>query len=205
MAISKKGAILDKMLFDTKLQVARAQLYTAMDLFLRDKDPISIQVLACGAAEVLEKLANISGEIPISTHILKTHPSLDIDKLYKARNLFWNSFKHVTRLDGNIRDEDAKTIRDFSDVDNDMILFLAWFDYMAVSKKLPVSAQVFQVWFYALKPDKLDPSGESTSIVLSEFPNLSSDGRKEQKRRLRRAVERYRKHKILLADPRTEA
>ena len=32
-------------------------MVTALDLFLRDKDPISVQCLACGGGEVVEGLA----------------------------------------------------------------------------------------------------------------------------------------------------
>ena len=46
----------------TKIVVARAQLVTALDLFVRDKDPISIQCLACGGGEIIEALAEAHGE-----------------------------------------------------------------------------------------------------------------------------------------------
>ena len=45
----------------TKIVVARAQLVTALDLFVRDKDPNSIQCLACGGGEVIEALASQCG------------------------------------------------------------------------------------------------------------------------------------------------
>ena len=35
----------------TKIDVARAQLLTALDMLVSDKDPISIQCLACGGGE----------------------------------------------------------------------------------------------------------------------------------------------------------
>jgi predicted ATPase len=36
----------------TKLDVARQQLGTATELFIRDRDPVSAQCLACGGAEI---------------------------------------------------------------------------------------------------------------------------------------------------------
>jgi hypothetical protein len=36
----------------------------ALDLFVRDKDPISIQCLACGGGEVVEGLAENEGRPP---------------------------------------------------------------------------------------------------------------------------------------------
>ncbi|WGG61963.1 hypothetical protein [Brucella intermedia] len=191
-------------LFETKLKVARAQLGTATELYLRDRDPVSIQVLACGAAEIIEKLADISGKPPISTYLLKTQPNLDLGKFYVARNYYWNAFKHLTNHKGQLRTDDIDTIQNFTDSDNDAILFTAWFDYMQATGRLPVSAQVFQLWFYALKPDKLDPHHASTPAILEIFPSLNRADRKEQKRRLNRTIERYRNKKELISDPRTE-
>ena len=61
----------------TKIVVARAQMVMALDLFVRDKDPISIQCLACGGGEVVEGLAEAHGEEPFAMHILKTQPDMD--------------------------------------------------------------------------------------------------------------------------------
>ena len=41
----------------TKLNVARHQLGTALDLFIRDQDPIAVQCLACGGGELIEAIA----------------------------------------------------------------------------------------------------------------------------------------------------
>lgn len=191
-------------LFEIKLRTARSQLGTAMELYLRDRDPISIQVLACGAAEIIEKLVDISGKKPISNFLLNSLPHLDLCKFYAARNLYWNAFKHLNDRNGKPRKEDVDVITNFTDKDNDAILFTAWFDYMQATGRLPVSAQVFQLWFYALKPDKLDPYHASTPAILEIFPNLNRADRKEQKRRLNRTIERYRNKKELISDPRTE-
>ena len=34
-------------------------------------------------------------------------------------------------------------------------LFVGWWDYMTLQKRLPVAAQVFQVWWYALNEERL--------------------------------------------------
>jgi hypothetical protein len=51
----------------TKIQVARSQLVTALDLFTRDKDPISVHCLACGGGEVIEGLAEAKAEKVFAT------------------------------------------------------------------------------------------------------------------------------------------
>jgi hypothetical protein len=58
----------------TKLDVALRQLGTAMDLFIRDRDPVAVQCLPCGGAELIEAIATQENVEPFSTHMLK--PSL---------------------------------------------------------------------------------------------------------------------------------
>ncbi|WP_347882443.1 hypothetical protein [Bradyrhizobium sp. SSUT18] len=41
----------------TKLNVARHQLGTALDLFIKDRDPVAVQCLACGGGELIEAIA----------------------------------------------------------------------------------------------------------------------------------------------------
>jgi hypothetical protein len=74
---------------------------------------------------------------------------------------------------------------------------------MALQKKLPISAQVFQLWWYALNEKKLAADADLDGIRTA-FPDLTRQDRAEQKRRLRRSVEKYRKDRRLLADPATE-
>jgi hypothetical protein len=44
-----------------KLDVARRKLETAMELFLRDKDPVSVQFRACGGADLIGSIAGSAG------------------------------------------------------------------------------------------------------------------------------------------------
>jgi hypothetical protein len=186
----------------TKILVARAQLVTALDLFLRDKDPISVQCLACGGGEIIEALEEAHGEEPLAMHILKTQPRLDRSAIRKLRNQYWNAFKHVSNHKGLAR-EDEELLGRFDDTKNDAALFVGWWDYMTLQKRLPVSVQVFQVWWYALNEEKLSGLAD-VGVVRSAFPNIRQQPRAEQKRRLRRSIEKWRANRELLADPATE-
>jgi hypothetical protein len=187
----------------TKIVVARAQLMTALDLFLRDKDPISIQCLACGGGEIIEALAEAHGEEPFAMHILETQPDMDRRAIRKLRNQYWNAFKHFSDRKGFAR-EDEDLLSRFDDTKNDTALFVGWWDYMTLQKRLPVSVQVFQVWWYALNEERLSPDAD-LSVVRTAFPDIRQQPRAEQKRRLRRTIEKYNKNRELLADPATEA
>lgn len=186
----------------TKLLVGRAQLVTALDLFVRDKDPISVQCLSCGGGEVIEAVAEAQGDATFATHIMKTQPNMDRVAIRRLRNQYWNAFKHFADRKGMPR-EDEELLRGFSDKTNDAALFIGWWDYLSCQKKLPVAPQVFQVWWYALYEEKLSPTAD-ISVPRTAFPNIRRQDRAEQKRLLRRTIEKYRKDTKLLADPATE-
>jgi hypothetical protein len=186
----------------TKIEVARSQLVTALDLFTRDKDPISVHCLACGGGEVIEGLAEAKAEKVFATHILQTQPEMDRAKVGRLRKVYWNAFKHFSNKEGLPR-EDEELLKDFNDTKNDIALFIGWYDYAILQKKMPVAAQVFQVWWYALNEDKVSENADF-SIFRTAFPDIVQQDRAEQKRRLRRKIEKYRDDKNLLADPATE-
>ncbi|TAX22776.1 hypothetical protein ELI02_28025 (plasmid) [Rhizobium leguminosarum] len=183
--------------------IARAQLGTALDLFIRDKDPFSVHSLACGGSEIVEGLAKQADLPSISTHILKTIPNLDVGKLKRLRNQHWNALKHFYAQDGKTVRDDEALMTDFTDQTNDAVLFSGWIDYLLVTKRLPVEAQVFQVWWYATNPDSMNPDVDP-SPWQTIFPKIDARPRPEQKRRLRRAIEKWRHDKEIIRDPRTE-
>jgi len=151
---------------------------------------------------MIEAVAQLEKVEMFSTHILRTMPELNIVAVRNRQRVYWNAFKHMTTRGGEVRDDTA-TLAAFDDTANDAALFVGWWDYQMVTKKLPLPVQVFQVWWYALNEDKLTP-GADTSTIRNVFPDIARDSRMEQKRRLRRAVEKYRNDKVVLSDPQTE-
>ena len=120
----------------------------------------------------------------------------------RLRNVYWNAFKHFANREGLPR-EDEELLKDINDTKNDVALFIGWYDYALLQKRLPVAAQVFQVWWYALNEDKVSEDADFR-VFRTAFPDIVSHDRAEQKRRLRRKIEKYRDDKKLLADPATE-
>lgn len=188
----------------TKLDAARRQLGVAFDLYVHDRDPVSVQCLACGAGEILDALAEQAGIEPFSVHILETRPDLDIPKIKTIRNQFWNAFKHATTRKGIIPD-DTELLNAFSDGQNDGALFIGWHDYSQITGRLPISAQVFQVWYQVLADGdhRMNPAADMRGAHKT-FPGLIELPRKEQKRRLARVINKYQNDKRLLRDPKTE-
>ncbi|MBY5890380.1 hypothetical protein HFN49_29815 [Rhizobium leguminosarum] len=124
-----------------KIQIARAQLGTALDLFIRDRDPYSVHSLACGGSEIVEGLAKEADLPSISTHILQTIPDIDQRKLKRLRNQHWNAFKHFYEQDGKTVRDDEALMADFADEANDAVLFGGWLDYLLVMTLPPSSIQ----------------------------------------------------------------
>jgi hypothetical protein len=186
-----------------KLKIARSQLGTALSLFVKDRDPLSVQALACGGSEIMEGLADQKGIPTLSSHILKTYPDIDIREIHRLRNQYWNAIKHFYTHDHKTARDDEELMSKFSDVANDPVLFMGWLDYQLVTKRLPVEVQVFQVWWYATNEQRLNPATDPTPF-RSVFPDIMKVERKEQKRRLARAVEKYRHNPGILSDQRTE-
>jgi hypothetical protein len=186
----------------TKLDVARHQLGTALELFLRDRDPVAVQCLACGGSELIEAIATSNNVRPFTSHILETVPGIDMKQIRTAQRQYWNAFKHLNDRGSEKRDDDA-TLAAFGDETNDAALFIGWHDYSAVTGRLPLPAQVFLLWYYALNEEKLAP-GSDLEVSRKLFPAIMMVDRTERKRRLRRAVEKYRDDVKTLADPATE-
>jgi hypothetical protein len=72
------------------------------------------------------------------------------------RNQYCNAFKHATTQKGVGRD-DADLFQRFSDEMNVHSHFVGWYDYTVAIGELPIEAQVFQIWYFALYPEKLNP------------------------------------------------
>lgn len=185
-----------------KLQIARRQLGTALDLFLRDLDPISVHCLACGGGEVAETITERAGEESFALHALEVVPDLTRKKLREMRNRYWNAFKHAADRGGFDR-KDQEIISEFNDEKNDHVLFLGWYDLSLIMKMMPIEAQAFQAWYFAKHPEKLSEVSDPAPY-LKIFPELNSLARVEQKKSLRDAIAKQRANSAVMEDDRTD-
>ena len=81
--------------------------------------------------------------------------------------------------------------------------FAAWYDYALLLQRLPLEAQVYEAWYFALYPEKL-ASHNDPAIFSDLFPSLVSQARPEMKSQLRSCIERNRHDPKINADPGTE-
>jgi hypothetical protein len=185
-----------------KIEAARRQLGTALALYLQDQDPVSVHCLAGGGCELIEYYAQKAGGEPFSSHALATFPDLSIGQLRKLQRQHWTAFKHATHLGGQERNDD-ELLSGFTDLQNDHALFIGWYDYAVVANAMPIEAQVHQIWYLALYPEKLDPA-HSVEPIEAMFPDLRSQPRVQQKRMLMDRIKMARSDAQLMNDPKTE-
>ena len=186
-----------------KADAARRQLGTALQLFIDDRDPVSVHCLACGGVELAEHLVAKTEHPPFALHALETFPDLDRRKLVEIRNRYWNAFKHATKTGGGAERNDGDLLAAFTDEVNDHLLFTGWFDYGRAVGCMPIEAQAFQAWYFAKFPEK---AREDVDLEPYDrlFPSVLSLPRNKQKAMLRRVIARARLNREVMSDPRTD-
>ena len=190
-----------------KAEVARRQLGTALALYLDDRDPVSVHTLAVAGAELAEGLcATTEGSRTFRSFRLADTLEPMTDAAFTIeRSVYANALKHYNTLGGKVRDDTTK-LASLTDQDNDVRLFMAWWDFASADLAHPVESHVFQAWFLALDPAKLDnPDAHGLKFDLErEFPGLPGLSRAKQKRRLRHTIDRARRHNRLMSDPKVD-
>ena len=186
----------------TPLIVARSQLLMAIELFVADKDPVSVQALAGNAREVLEGLCRLASIKPMTELLLQDHPGTPKKDIYAALNLYRNCFKHLGDTEEQ-RQDDQHTLDQFDDTKNEYLLYICAEDYFRFRKTMPIPMQLFHAWFCAAHVDRLNDKSQ-TQRFLNLFPGIQRMTRTEQKRGLVACIKRYSNDPELLAYPETE-
>lgn len=185
-----------------KADVARRQLGTALDIFLRGRDPVSVHCLAMGGGEIAEWLAETKGAEAFITHVKKTFPHLTDPEIKGLRTKHWNAFKHARKQNGKDRNDEV-ILSDFDLTHNEHALFWGWTDYGAAGFPFPIEAQVFEVWYLAKYLEKVSPDVDATSIQ-SVFPGLAQLNIAQQLLRLNDRIRKTRKRSIIMNDAKTD-
>lgn len=186
-----------------KIEGARRQLGTALALYLKNKDPVAVHCLSNGGCELIEFYAKKAGGDPFVSHMMKTFPDLDIAEVRRLQRQYWNAFKHATHPRSEQERDDDDLLRKFSDVQNDHALFIGWYDYALAANMLPIEAQVHQLWYIALYPEKLAPH-HSIEPYEKMFPNLKTKPRDAQKRILNDVIATARANPEFMHDDLTD-
>jgi hypothetical protein len=183
----------------TKLEVAKRQLATAIDLFFADRDAVSVYSLATNAWEVIDVLCRKAAIESFSTQARENVPEGKDLKRHYINSPYRNFFKHA--------DSDSdKTLDPLPDSQVEGVIFLAVEDYLRLNGRSPVQLQVFQLWYLAKHPDKLDPTVAAKLMedVNHAFPGLSLLSRDGQLALGAEVLAQAARDEVLRDDPRTE-
>lgn len=125
----------------SKIEAARSQLETAINLYFNGGDPVSTHTLASAVLEVIRDLNKACNGTPMFSD-LEACGVIRPDKLELARRAFrgaQNFFKHA--------DKDPNALLDFNSEATAFYLFDAVEKYRELSGKHPPIIRVFALWF----------------------------------------------------------
>lgn len=153
----------------TKLDVARRQLATAIDLFFAGRDLVSVYSLATNAWEVVDVLCRNAGIESFSVQVRESVPAGKDLKLSYINSPYRNFLKHADT-------DSAKILPPLPHSQVEGVLFLAVEDYIRLNERSPVQFQVFQLWYLAKNQASLAEGFPDELIdgVAQTFPGLSS-------------------------------
>jgi hypothetical protein len=163
---------------------------------------VSVYSLASNAWEIIDVLCMSAAVESFSKQAREHLPAGQTLKHY-INEPCRNFFKHVKE------DSNPDSAVELRETDVAAILFLAMEDYMRFRHGGPVEAQVFQLWFIVVFPEKVPDDDlvaqstlESAKIV---FPNIAALASSDKIKMGRQVLEAARKNVRLTADPKTES
>ena len=184
----------------TKREAAKQQLLTAIDLLLSDKSLISVYSLATNAWEVIDELCKHAGIESFSEEVRENIPNERKLKQHYINANGRNFFKHA--------DKDPDAVFDKLDYEQcDSVILLAVKDYIQLFCQSPIEFQVFEIWYLAIYPEKVNEAARESLANFSDshFPGASSKSRQEQLELARAAISNALREESVVKDPRTEA
>ena len=155
----------------SKIEAARRQLDTAIDLFFRGGDHIAIATLAYNALEISRALSLAQGKLDWTCFedVAEAHKmsTADVWRLFaKPRNFY----KHADR-------DPCESLDDPAETDAELLLALTVLQFGEVAER-SVEMWAALVWVYALHPEFGTP--EAMRDLVDEFAFLRELPRSQQ-------------------------
>jgi hypothetical protein len=147
----------------TRQSAARQQIDTAIELFLANQDPVSINVLTWAAVEMLRGVATARG---VETFNAMLEDRIKPEYLKEWRSVLkghYNFFRHSDR-------DPERIITDFRPEATTWALFGACHDYVRIYGTRSLAMLVFQQWFLCRHPKLAMPP------LTEILPALSANG-----------------------------
>jgi hypothetical protein len=156
----------------TKIEAARRQLGTAIELFFSQGDPIVIATLAYNALEITATLASREGKEDWTAfvEVAAAHGSTprEVRKIFHAPR---NFFKHADR-------DPDEVLEKWDDEDTAHLLTLTVLQFGEVAER-SVEMWSMLIWYYSSHPELRAPEGALRDIV-QEFAYVATLNRGQQ-------------------------
>ncbi len=161
----------------TKIDVAEALLVSAIRQFFEGAHPVPIYLLASSAREILTTIGDKAG-VETVLHSFAKKKGLTLKEVAHQAHTFAGFFKHADR-------NPTATLK-FSEDEADSVLAMACQDFGRVTGGMPIEAQIFEVWIYALAFERVTDAplkGQRIiKLAIKTFPGIRTAERKQQKK-----------------------
>lgn len=154
----------------SKLDAAKRQLETAINLYFSDGDPISIHTLTSAGYNIIRDVSKKQGRSLIVKDLAVKVAKPEFRKMVRAElNRAENFFKHA--------DWDHADTLEFRPSQSEFLIFDACLAYRSLTKELPASFLVFRVWFIANHGDSFHLNPEEKKLVGNAPSAIAAMGR----------------------------
>lgn len=151
----------------TKLDAARRELRTAIELWFNDGDPVSIHALVYSAHEII--------------HVISRHRKRDRDLLFDSiviKDEYRSEWSLFLKQAGNFfkhADKDPEGSIDFNPALSELFIFMSILGVRLSGETLNDAEEAFNFWTYFHKPNWLTPKGRERfveSIPVDHLENI---------------------------------
>ncbi|NVK23027.1 MAG: hypothetical protein HWD86_10965 [Kangiellaceae bacterium] len=160
-----------KQLLISKLDAAKRQLETVIELYFSHKDPVSIHTLTAASYNILRDLNKSEKHPPL---FIKDRFLNYIKPGYEkeVRNLInqaENFFKHA--------DRDREDIFEFNPKQTELMIYEACDSYRALSGEFPAKFKCYSMWFSSRYPNLFELPNDYLDLVMKNQREVEDDRR----------------------------
>jgi hypothetical protein len=140
----------------SKLDAAKRQLETAIRLFFKEEDPVSVHTLSAAAYDILHPLCKSKGikEFVKNTEMIRKERRKEYLRMINSTQ---NFFKHGAR--------DKDQIHHFHYEATPFFIWDACNMYFQLTGERPKELSIFNIWFYLRDPDMLLDSSTKETLI----------------------------------------
>ena len=160
----------------TKIDVAEQLIISAVRQFFEDAHPVPVYVLASAAREILTTIGDKTG-VKTVLHAIADRRGPTLKNMAREAHMFAGFFKHA--------DRDPAGKLHFSEHEVDSVLAMACQDFGRITRGMPIEAQIFELWIYALSFARVSDAPlrgqRMIKLAIQRFPGIRTADRRRQK------------------------